>query len=150
MKTLYTVFFTLVLVLGQAQYAHKPEDILGDWQTGSGKGRVRIEKNGTKYNGKLFWLREPLDENGVAKKDHMNPDPALRSRSKIGIQLLLGFVWDGDSYEDGTIYDPENGKTYSCTIEMVNANTLNVRGYIGISLIGRTDVWKRVVYKKAD
>jgi uncharacterized protein (DUF2147 family) len=57
---------------------------------------------------------------------------------------------DGNSYEDGTIYDPENGKTYSCTIEMVNANTLNVRGYIGISLIGRTDVWKRVVYKKAD
>jgi uncharacterized protein (DUF2147 family) len=150
MKTLYSIVFLLTLSFGYAQFTNKPDDIIGDWQTGSGKGRVRIEKNGSKYNGKLFWLREPLDENGVAKKDFMNPDPALRNRSKIGIQVLLGFNWDEDSYENGTIYDPENGKTYSCTIEMVNANTLNVRGYIGISLIGRTDVWKRVVYKKMD
>ncbi len=150
MKSLLVVLFGILFFPLWSQYSHKPEDIIGDWQTGSGKGRVRIEKNGSKYNGKLFWLKEPLDETGAPKKDIKNPDPSLRNRPKIGLQLLLGFVWDGDSYEEGTIYDPENGKTYSCTIEMLNANTLSVRGYIGISLIGRTDLWKRVVYKKAN
>ncbi|MFN5674403.1 MAG: hypothetical protein ACK46W_04955 [Bacteroidota bacterium] len=60
MKTLYTVFFTLVLVLGQAQYAHKPDDILGDWQSGSGKGRVRIEKTALNTMESYFGCANPL------------------------------------------------------------------------------------------
>jgi uncharacterized protein (DUF2147 family) len=50
-------------------------------------------------------------------------------------------------WDDGNIYDPKNGNTYSCTIRMENANTISVRGYIGVSLIGRTDTWTRQIAK---
>ncbi len=61
----------------------------------------------------------------------------------MGLQLLKGFKKDGDTeYEDGTIYDPKNGKTYSCKINR-KGETLEVRGYVGISLIGRTTIWTK-------
>jgi uncharacterized protein (DUF2147 family) len=59
--------------------------------------------------------------------------------------LLKSFEYtEGNTWEDGTIYDAENGKTYQCKLSMEGDNKLNVRGFIGISLMGRTDVWKRV------
>jgi uncharacterized protein (DUF2147 family) len=61
----------------------------------------------------------------------------------------LGFEYKGDlTWEKGTIYDAENGSNYLCTIKMTDNNTLDVRGYIGVALFGRTDVWKRVELKK--
>ncbi|MFM7700427.1 MAG: DUF2147 domain-containing protein, partial [Bacteroidota bacterium] len=51
-------------------------------------------------------------------------------------------------WSEGTIYDPLNGSTYSCTIKMTDPNTLDIRGYIGVSAFGRTDVWKRLAVKK--
>ena len=57
----------------------------------------------------------------------------------------MGFTYEGNSvYDNGTVYDPENGKTYKCIMTLENINSLNVRGYIGFSFIGRTDVWTRV------
>jgi uncharacterized protein (DUF2147 family) len=57
-------------------------------------------------------------------------------------------VYKGDNvWDDGKIYDPKNGSTYDCTITMINNNTIEVRGYIGISIIGRTDTWTRQVSK---
>jgi uncharacterized protein (DUF2147 family) len=57
---------------------------------------------------------------------------------------LSGFKFAGDNlWEDGTIYDPENGKTYRCKITLESPNRLNVRGFVGISLFGRTTVWTR-------
>jgi uncharacterized protein (DUF2147 family) len=61
------------------------------------------------------------------------------------MQLLGGFEWKNDNlWDNGNIYDPENGKTYKCKIDLENTNTMNVRGFIGISLFGRTDIWKKV------
>jgi uncharacterized protein (DUF2147 family) len=57
--------------------------------------------------------------------------------------LLSGFKFDGKIWEDGTIYDPKNGKTYSCIIKSKGPNILDIRGYIGISIIGRTTTWTR-------
>ena len=96
-----------------------------------------------KFNGKVVWLKEPL-KNGKPKVDELNEDPKLRTRPRLGLQVLTGFVKDGDEkYDDGTIYDPLNGKTYSCKITY-KGKTLDIRGYIGISLFGRTTVWSRV------
>jgi uncharacterized protein (DUF2147 family) len=59
----------------------------------------------------------------------------------MGLKVLRDFVFVGDNrWEEGKIYDPENGKDYSCILTLIDANTLNVRGYIGFSLIGRTQV----------
>jgi uncharacterized protein (DUF2147 family) len=107
----------------------------------SAKILITREHNG-KFYGKIVWLKEPL-KNGKPKVDELNEDPKLRSRPRLGLPVLMNFEKDGDDqYSDGTIYDPNNGKTYSCKITY-KGKTLNIRGYIGISLFGRTTVWSR-------
>jgi uncharacterized protein (DUF2147 family) len=126
-----------------------PEAIVGVWKTGEGNAMVRIYKNGDKYQGKVVWLKEPIDpETGKPKVDKNHPDETVRSRAILGLINVWGFVFKGSNvWDEGNIYDPKNGNTYSCTIKMNNANTLEVRGFIGVSLIGRTDTWTRQVSK---
>jgi uncharacterized protein (DUF2147 family) len=122
------------------------DELIGVWEPSHGKGRVKIEKIGDKYFGKVVWLKEPIDpETGEKKLDKSNPDPTLRKRKRLGLRVLQDFVSNGDGYWDsGTIYDPENGTTYNCKITMKNKNTLDIRGFVGVSVFGRTDTWKRV------
>jgi uncharacterized protein (DUF2147 family) len=61
----------------------------------------------------------------------------------VGTVILKDFKYSGKTWEDGTIYDPKNGKTYSCIIKAKGLNNLDIRGYIGISLLGRTTNWTR-------
>ena len=118
--------------------------IIGTWLTGSGKGKVQVYKEGSKYSGKIVWLKEPNYENGKPKLDSENPDIAKKGTPLLGLNMLKNFVFDGNKWHEGTIYDPETGKTYSCKITLHDGK-LDVRGYIGISLIGRTDTWFKVL-----
>lgn len=96
-----------------------------------------------KFYGKIIWLKEPNNEQGKPKVDFRNPKKEHQNDPVLGLQILKGFVKDGATeYTDGTIYDPKNGKTYSCKINH-KGNTLDVRGYVGISLLGRTTVWTK-------
>jgi uncharacterized protein (DUF2147 family) len=124
------------------------DKIIGVWEPSNGKARVKVEKIGSKYFGKIVWLREPNDpETNAPKVDKNNPDESLRSTPLKGYRMLKDFIFKGDEWADGTIYDPENGSTYSCSIKMKNDNTLEIRGYIGVKALGRTDVWKRLELK---
>jgi uncharacterized protein (DUF2147 family) len=120
--------------------------LLGVWEPSNGRARVKVEKIGSKYFGKIVWLKEPIDpETNLPKVDKNNPDPALQSTPLKGYRMLKDFTYSGNNeWTGGTIYDPLNGSTYSCTITMRDANTLDIRGYIGVSAFGRTDVWKRL------
>jgi len=125
------------------------EAIVGKWLNQEGTSHIQIFKatNGSfagKFYGKIVWLKEPM-KNGKPKVDDLNPDPKKHSVPLLGLQILKNFVYDADDkeWEDGTIYDPKNGKTYSC-IMTLSGNNLNVRGYVGISMLGRTGVWTRV------
>ena len=126
------------------------DKLLGVWEPSNGKARVKIEKIGTKYYGKIVWLKEPDDpETMQPKVDSKNPDASVRNVPLKGYRLLKDFTYSGNSqWENGTIYDPENGSTYKCIIKMTDANTLDIRGFIGIEALGRTDVWKRLEMKK--
>ena len=128
-----------------APISDNPDAIVGVWKTGEGNAMVRIYKNGEKYQGKVVWLKEPNDpETGKPKQDKNHPDEANRTRPVLGMINIWGFSYkDKNLWDDGNIYDPKNGSTYSCTIKMINPNTLEVRGYIGVSIIGRTDNWTR-------
>jgi len=137
------VGFIVAMLLTSVMYAQSADDILGIWYTEGGKSKVEITKKDGKYSGKIIWLKTPNREDGTPKLDRENENEKLRSRKVLGINVIQGFEWDDDEYEDGTIYDPENGKTYSCVITYENKDTLNVRGYIGFSLLGRTTVWTR-------
>jgi uncharacterized protein (DUF2147 family) len=133
-----------LMMLSTLIFAQKADDILGTWYTEGGKSKVEITKKDGKYSGKIIWLKEPNRADGVAKLDKNNEDESLRGRGILGLPVIQNFEWDDDLYEDGTIYDPENGKTYSCEMTWENIDMLNVRGYIGFSLLGRTTVWNRV------
>jgi uncharacterized protein (DUF2147 family) len=136
--------FALLLVLGTQVFAQKKDDIIGKWINPSGEGQIEIYKRGDKYFGKLVWLKEPSDERGKPKTDLKNPNENQRSKPILGLEILKNFVFDDGKWEDGTIYDPKSGKTYSCKLSLKNNNLLSIRGYIGVSLIGRTEVFKRV------
>ncbi len=144
MKTVAAICLFLVLFSASARGQVKADDIIGYWQTkGKNPAKIQIYKTGDRYNGKIVWLKEP-NENGVAKTDKKNPDKARQSRPIVGTEILSGFRFDGDDeWNDGKIYDPESGKTYSCYITLKNKQTLKVRGYIGVSLLGRTEQWTR-------
>ncbi len=119
--------------------------LLGFWRSGDGKAVIEFYKNGDKYDGKIVWLAEPNDpQTGKPKVDSKNEEESLRSRPILGLVNLRGFKFvKKNEWEEGKIYDPKSGNDYSCEIKMTDANTLEVRGYVGISMFGRTDVWKR-------
>jgi uncharacterized protein (DUF2147 family) len=129
--------------------ADNPDAVVGVWKTGDGNAMVRIYKSGDKYQGRIVWLKEPNDpDTGKPKLDKNNPTENSQNRPLIGLVNIWGFKFiEKNLWDEGNIYDPKSGNTYSCTIKMMNANTLEVRGYIGVSLIGRTDVWTRQVVK---
>jgi uncharacterized protein (DUF2147 family) len=123
--------------------------IIGKWLNQEGTSHIKIFKatNGSfagKFYGSIVWLKEPL-KNGKPKVDDLNPNPAKRNVPLLNLQILKDFVYDAEDkeWEDGTIYDPKNGKTYSCYMTL-DGTKLNVRGYVGVSMIGRTSVWTRV------
>ncbi len=134
----------VMMALTSMIYAQNAGDIVGVWLTEGGKSKVEVIKKDGKYQGKIIWLKTPNREDGTAKLDKENEEESLRKRPILGMELIKDFEWDEDIFEDGTIYDPENGKVYSCEITFENKDTLNVRGYIGFSLLGRTTVWTRV------
>ncbi|MBC7653657.1 MAG: DUF2147 domain-containing protein [Oligoflexus sp.] len=125
-------------------FAQSADAVVGKWINGDNNAHIQIFKSGNSYDGKLIYLKDPKDENGKAKVDANNPNSNLKTRPILGLQLLNNFNYDDGTWEDGTIYDPKTGKTYSCKITMNGKDKLNVRGYVGISLIGRTDVWTKV------
>ena len=136
-------FLLLISMFTLSAFAQKKDDILGKWINPSGEGQVEIYKKGDKYFGKLTWLKEP-NEKGKPKTDIKNPNSSLQNKTILGLEILKDFVFEDGKWTDGTIYDPKTGKTYSCNITMKENGLLNIRGYIGISLIGRSESWKRV------
>lgn len=133
-----------VTIFATTTRAQTASDVLGEWRTEDNRATVEIYKCPTGYCGKIVALKEPDNPDGTPILDRENPDASLRNRKIIGADILTGLEYEGDGeYEDGEIYDPESGKTYSCLMELEDENTLEVRGYIGISLVGRSQTWTR-------
>jgi len=126
------------------------EELLGSWITPEDKAVIEIYEQNGAYYGKFISLKEPLyaegHESGLAgqaKVDRNNPDASKHNDPIIGLNLLRGFTYKGDhTWHKGRIYDPENGKDYKCTIKLQKDGTLKVRGFVGISLFGRTQIWR--------
>jgi len=130
-----------------ASFAQKnADDILGIWMNEDQDAHIEITKKADQYFGKLVWLKNPTDDvTGEPKLDKNNPDESLQSRPTWGLEILTNFVFDGDDrWEDGKIYDPKKGKTYSCYMKFNDEKTIKIRGFIGVTLLGRTTYWTRV------
>ena len=149
MKKVCTIIGSMLILLTWMGAGHGAEGdaILGNWLTEEGKAEVEIYKCNREYCGKIVWLKEPINDEGKDKTDVNNPDPEKKGRKIVGLNIVWGFKYDKyGKWVGGKIYDPDNGKTYSCKMTLEDDN-LNVRGYVGISLLGRTTVWTKV--KKA-
>ena len=137
------LFFSLIIITLQS-FSQKPDEILGVWVNGSGKGHIQIYKQDNKYFGKIIWLKQPHDETGKPKIDKKNPDKDLQSRPLMGMVMLRDFKYEGEEWTGGKIYNPNDGKEYKCFMQLKDSNTLSIRGYIGFSFIGKTESFQRV------
>ncbi len=126
-------------------HAQSPADqICGKWYTENNMSLVEVYKKDNKYYGKILWLKEPNNEQGKAKVDFRNPDPKLQNVPLINLTIMSGLSFkDKGKWTGGKIYDPKNGKTYDVKATMVDANKMEIRGFIGVSLLGRTTEWVR-------
>ena len=147
MKTVValTLFFLFTLHPMVKINAQNPGDrIIGKWYTEENKSLIEIYKKGDKYYGNIVWLKIPNEDNGKPKVDNDNPDEKLRTRPILGLEVMTDLEFDEDNeWEDGDIYDPESGNTYSCMVTLTTPDKIDMRGYIGFSLFGRTTVWTR-------
>ncbi|OJV52082.1 MAG: hypothetical protein BGO31_08145 [Bacteroidetes bacterium 43-16] len=133
------ITLSFLFLIGSA----KAQEINGYWYNDVKDAKIEIFKaTDGKYYGKIVWLKEP-NRDGQPKVDKFNSNSKLKTRPIMGLHILSGFKKSGSTYEDGTIYDPKNGKSYSCKITPDGNDKLNIRGYVGISLLGRTTVWTR-------
>ena len=132
-----TIFFSFIGKIAIAQ----ADPLEGHWFNEEKTAKVHIYRaKDNKFYGKVEWLKVP-NRDGKPKIDGRNPDVSKRNHPIVGLVILKGFRKTEDGlYEDGTIYDPKNGKTYSCKITK-DGDKLDVRGYIGISMIGRSTTW---------
>ena len=127
------------------------DDILGVWNNQEKTARIEVMKCGDVYCGKIVWLEEPNYPEGstdgvpgTPKLDHKNPVPEKRKTPVMGLPIVNDMRPDGEkTWSGGTVYDPKNGKTYKGKLTLIDQNRLDLRGYIGISLIGRTAHWTR-------
>lgn len=129
----------IILFFSLNCFAQNADNLLGTYMTSEQDGMIEIFKKDNKYFGKLIWTKTP------GKLDDHNPDAKQKADKLVGKEILKNFDFDGKTtWHNGTIYDPKNGKTYNCKITRDDKGNLNVRGFIGISLIGRTAFWIKV------
>jgi len=117
-------------------------NIDGIWLSGDGDGWIDVTATAAGLSGVIEG--SPNADDDRPDTDEKNPDTALRDRPLTGLELFEGFEYEGKGrWGGGTIYDPNSGKTYRCIVTYVDESTLKVRGYIGVSLLGRTETWTR-------
>lgn len=145
------IIILLCAAFAPAADAAEPDAIVGMWNNAEKDAKIDVFPCGEAYCGRIVWLKTPDypadSEDGVPgtpKLDHNNPDKALRKMPVIGLQIVRDFRFDGENrWSGGLVYDPKNGKTYKGKMTLVAPDRLDLRGYIGISLIGRTTIWTR-------
>ena len=143
-KLIFVVACALFLMTGFAS-AEEADAVLGQWYTDAEKKDVVVEifKDNNLYSGKIVWLKNTNEDDGTPKVDDENPDEARRNDPILGMNLVKGFTYKGkNKWAGGTIYDPDNGKTYKCKMSL-KGDDLKVRGFIGVALLGRTVHWLR-------
>lgn len=136
----------LFLATGPAALAQPPaaDAIVGRWEADDGTSKLEMYRAGGEYQARLLYGNQLIERDGVTmKKDLKNPDPALRGRSLKNIVFATGLVFTGSEWTGGSIYDAASGRTYRCKASM-KGGKLQLRGYLGIPALGRTQAFHRI------
>lgn len=121
-------------------------EVEGLWATGG--SLVRVSQQDGTLTMIVVALEEPFDDNGEPLKDRENPDKTLRSQPILGMNLLSKYKFSGKRWA-GKIYDPETGSVYSSHMK-VKDGFLQMRGYIGTPMLGKTKKFKPITQCRAD
>lgn len=122
-----------------ADAAYESQTPIGVWLFPNNRFAVAIDQCGDRLCGKVSWLKAPCDARGAPRVDNQNPDTTLRSRPLLGLTVLTGLRRTADGgWEDGDIYNPDDGSHYVATLTMNENGTLRVRAYVGIPMLGKT------------
>lgn len=147
MKNLKKILFGVFFLISSGAFAQvgSQDKLLGIWLMENKESKIQIFKKENRFNGKLVWSKDMYDADGkTSKKDVNNKNGSLRSRDLKDLPLLFDFTYDEGEWKDGKIYDIKSGKDYKCIIKMNGPDIMLVRGYIGISLLGKTVSFSRV------
>lgn len=139
-KLLFLTLSLMMMSVPSSAQSNTMADYLGLWWNEDRTGIVELVITGNNIEGITRWGKKP-------DTDRNNPDPTLRDRSLMGITFLWGFTYEPkkNRWKDGKVYDPNNGKTYDAKLSLAkDSKVLKMRGYIGISLFGRTAEFERV------
>ncbi|MBN1820720.1 MAG: DUF2147 domain-containing protein [Prolixibacteraceae bacterium] len=142
MKKVLVLFFLAFYAI--SAYSQAADKIVGIWWNDEKTTKIKVEKQNGKYIGTIVYMIPEKYENGLPPKDDENPDPALRERSVVGLQILDGLVFDAkkNEWKDGTIYDPKSGKTYDCYVWLESDELMKLKGFLlGMRFIGRSSEW---------
>lgn len=137
--------FTLLCLFIAGLFSAQSQSVVGKWKTfddgtGEAKSIVEIIEKDGKIYGKVMEILNP--EKRHAKCQNCSGED--KDKPVLGLTIIKGLSKEGTTYSNGKILDPNNGKLYKCTISLDEHDKLNVRGYIGVSLLGRTQIWSRV------
>jgi uncharacterized protein (DUF2147 family) len=139
---------SLVILFALKGAAQKAESIVGTWWNDKKTSKIEIKQENGTFTGTVVYITPEKYVNGEPEKDFNNPDPKLKSRSRLGMQILSGLKFKAadNNWQNGRIYDPDNGKTYDCYSWFdKDPNTLYLKGYVvGIKILGRSTTWTRV------
>ena len=140
-KITTTLLFAFV---GLLAFSQTNADIVGEWYNAEKDAVITLFEENETVSGKITWMQFPNDDKGNPKTDPLNPDEKLKSRARMGMVIMNDFIYiEGEVWDNGELYDPKKGKTYSGMMTLKDANTLDLRGYIGFSFIGRSSTWTR-------
>jgi uncharacterized protein (DUF2147 family) len=121
------------------------QSVIGKWktiddETGDAKSIVEVYSKSGKIYAKVIEILDLEHKNSVCIKCSGED----KNKSILGLIVIKGLTKDGSEYNSGEILDPKNGKLYKCALSLDSKDKLKIRGYIGFSLLGRTQYWYRV------
>jgi uncharacterized protein (DUF2147 family) len=138
LTTGFVLLFILASTVDVVAQVYTADAIVGTWLTADKTGQINIYKHDNLYYGKI------VAGTSNEKFDVKNPEKSRRGDPLLGLIILRDLAFEKNVWRNGTVYDPKNGKTYSCTITLTNLDTLEIRGFVGFSWIGRSELWRRV------
>ncbi|MBP7808034.1 MAG: DUF2147 domain-containing protein [Bacteroidia bacterium] len=138
------IFISSILISSFSLFSQEnKEELLGYYSAPGGESIFKFYKDGNNYFAKPIWMKRP------ERLDELNPDKSKRTRKILGSVLLWDFEYDGkNTWSKGHIYDANKGKTYKAKITRDKNGNLVLRGYIGVSLIGKSEYFTKVEYKE--
>ncbi len=140
------ILFLLGLWLNTVS-AQSASDITGIWWNDEKTSKIEVVEENGQFTGTVVYVTPEKYENGQPPKDEENPDPALRDRSVVGLQILSSLKYDSgeQEWQGGRIYDPKSGKSYDCYGWFEDdPNKLYLKGYVvGIKWLGKSTEWTR-------